>query len=126
MDDKGFEGINIIPLVDVMLVLLTIVLTTSTFIAAGVIPLALPQTKNASAIENQSVLTIDLDARGTCYLRNQPLTLAQLRAALSRQERQQPILIRADKTIALQLFVEIMDLVKGLGFSKISLETERS
>jgi biopolymer transport protein ExbD len=35
MDEKGFESINVIPLVDVMLVLLTIVLTTSTFIAMG-------------------------------------------------------------------------------------------
>ena len=42
MDEKGFESINVIPLVDVMLVLLTIVLTTSTFIAMGAIPVQLP------------------------------------------------------------------------------------
>ena len=35
MDEKEFDYLNVIPLVDVMLVLLTIVLTTSTFIATG-------------------------------------------------------------------------------------------
>ena len=35
MEEKEFDYINVIPLVDVMLVLLTIVLTTSTFIASG-------------------------------------------------------------------------------------------
>ena len=35
MKDSGFDYINVIPLVDVMLVLLTIVLTTSTFVATG-------------------------------------------------------------------------------------------
>jgi len=39
MEEKTFDYINVIPLVDVMLVLLTIVLTTSSFIAAGVIPM---------------------------------------------------------------------------------------
>ena len=46
MDESGFESINIIPLVDVMLVLLTIVLTTSTFIAVGAIPVELPKPTN--------------------------------------------------------------------------------
>jgi biopolymer transport protein ExbD len=43
MENKEFDYINVIPLVDVMLVLLTIVLTTSTFIAAGQIPISLPK-----------------------------------------------------------------------------------
>lgn len=43
MDEKPFETINVIPFVDIMLVLLTMVLTTANFIATGRIPLALPQ-----------------------------------------------------------------------------------
>ena len=61
MDEKEFDYLNVIPLVDVMLVLLTIVLTTSTFIATGGIKVDLPKTaastdasssqENASAAE---------------------------------------------------------------------------
>ena len=43
MDEKAFDYLNVIPLVDVMLVLLTIVLTTSTFIATGGIEVQLPK-----------------------------------------------------------------------------------
>ncbi len=43
MEEKEFDYINVIPLVDVMLVLLTIVLTTSSFIATGRIPVELPR-----------------------------------------------------------------------------------
>ncbi len=38
MEEKSFDYMNVIPLVDVMLVLLTIVLTTSSFVVSGVIP----------------------------------------------------------------------------------------
>ena len=47
MDDQGFNNMNVIPLVDVMLVLLTIVLTTSTFIAVGSIQVELPKASTA-------------------------------------------------------------------------------
>jgi Biopolymer transport protein len=43
MEEKEFDYINMIPFIDVMLVLLTIVLTTSTFVATGVIPVELPR-----------------------------------------------------------------------------------
>ena len=52
MDEKEFDYMNVIPLVDVMLVLLTIVLTTSTFIATGAIPVELP--KATASVEKES------------------------------------------------------------------------
>lgn len=43
MEEKEFDYINMIPLIDVMLVLLTIVLMTSTFIMGGMIRVELPR-----------------------------------------------------------------------------------
>jgi biopolymer transport protein ExbD len=37
-----------------------------------------------------------------------------------------PVLIKADKNLALQIFVDVIDIVKSLGFTKTSLQTERS
>ena len=48
MSEKEFDYMNVIPLVDVMLVMLTIVLTTSTFIATGNIPVELPRAAKSS------------------------------------------------------------------------------
>ena len=48
MDEKEFDYLNVIPLVDVMLVLLTIVLTTATFVVTGRIPVDLAQAAQAA------------------------------------------------------------------------------
>jgi len=45
MEDREFKDINVIPLVDIMLVLLTIVLITATFVVQGSIPVNLPATR---------------------------------------------------------------------------------
>ena len=123
MEDNGFNSINIIPLVDVMLVLLTIVLTTTTFIAVGAIPVTLPKAQNSS-VESGKTITIEIDKTGTIYFDQMPSTIIQLKESLTQLERSQPVIIRADRDIALQVFVNVMDAVKGLGFSKVSLQTE--
>jgi len=123
MDDQGFNNMNVIPLVDVMLVLLTIVLTTSTFIAVGAMPVELPTTSTADNALLKTK-TIEIDCKGNLYLESRPVSLTALQELLGPLERSMPILIRADKTIALQIFVDVMDVVKCLGFTKVSLQTE--
>ncbi len=123
MEDKGFDNINIIPLVDVMLVLLTIVLTTTTFIAVGAMSLELPKAQNSNT-EIAKVIIIEIDKTGAIYLDQVPKTILQLKLSLTELERSQSVLIRADRDIALQIFVNVMDTVKGLGFTKVSLQTE--
>lgn len=124
MEENGFDTINVIPLVDVMLVLLTIVLTTSTFIAVGAIPVELPKAVNSSP-ETLQITTIEITKLGELYINAERSTsLGNMRNTLMQMQRSQPILIRADKDIALQLFVDVMDVVKGLEFRKVSLQTE--
>jgi len=123
MEEKEFNYINVVPLVDVMLVLLTIVLTTSTFIAAGVIPVELPRaSKNQTEIRKTQ--TIELSREGQVYLNAQPVSIDGLRKSLRPLGRETPILIRADRLLALQIFVDVIDAVKSLGFRKVSLQTE--
>jgi biopolymer transport protein ExbD len=125
MDEKGFESINVIPFVDVMLVLLTIVLTTSTFIAMGAIPVQLPKAESGETIKSVAT-TIVIDRQGVIFLDDNPLVPETLRQALLAMDRNHPILIRADRLIPLQNFVEVLDVVKGLEFKKVSLQTEDS
>ena len=126
MEEKGFDSINVIPLVDVMLVLLTIVLTTSTFIAVGAIPVELPKAENSSP-ETLRITTIEINSLGELYVNAElSSSLDNMKNRLQQIQRSQPILIRADKSIDLQIFVDVMDIVKGLGFRKVSLQTESS
>ena len=124
MDEKEFDYMNVIPLVDVMLVLLTIVLTTSTFIATGAIPVDLPKAATTTE-EALTSVSIEIDGDENVYLNAEPVSLTALRSSLAAMEKASPVLIRADHTIDLQLFVDVLDVVKTLGFTRVSLQTER-
>jgi biopolymer transport protein ExbD len=123
MDEKEFDYINVIPLVDVMLVLLTIVLTTSTFIATGAIRVELPQASKSPA-EILKTQTIEIDASGNLYLNGRLVSLDELKVSLQATPRETPLLIRADRNIRLQAFVDVLDVVKNLEFKRVSLQTQ--
>lgn len=121
--EKEFDYINVIPMVDVMLVLLTIVLTTSSFIASGMIPMDLPKAK-AYAGEVLKTQTIEIDRAGNIYLNAMPVSLEELKTDLGAMNKKVPVLIRADRSISLQNFVSVLDIIKELEFTRISLQTE--
>jgi len=123
MDDKEFDYINVIPLVDIMLVLLTIVLTTSTLVAAGAIPVSLPQATRQND-PAPAVRVIEIDKDGTVHLDAAVVCINKLKEELERSDRSQPIMIRADRRLVLQQFVDVLDAVKQLGFGRVSLQTE--
>ena len=121
-DDQGFTGINVIPFIDIMLVLLTIVLTTATFIAGGSIPVNLPKAEQGEAAEPGLMVEIDRD--GTAHFQGQAYDRETLRAMLLQEDRQRPLLIRADRAVVLQSFVDVLSTIRELGFTTMSLQTE--
>jgi biopolymer transport protein ExbD len=123
MDEKEFDVINVIPFIDIMLVLLTIVLTTSTFIASGGIPVQLPRAAQSDA-ELLRTATIEIDRSGTIYYNANPVALDELNNLIYTLDRETPVLLRADRNLTLQVFVDVLDLVKQLGFNRVSLQTE--
>jgi biopolymer transport protein ExbD len=125
MEEKGFDYMNVVPLVDVMMVLLTIVLMTSTFVASGAIPVELPK----AAQKQNAVLkaaTITIDKKGAVYFEAVPVTLRGLQERLGRLGPDTPVQVRADRSIALQECVDVLDLLAANGFKRISLQTERN
>ncbi len=123
MDEQQFDHINVIPLVDIMLVLLTIVLTTSTLVATGAIRLQLPQA-SAHKKDLLKMQTIEIDKSGIVYFNAVAVDRAALGRKLDGIDRTTPLLIRADKTLVLQTFVDVLDIVKNRGFTSVGLQTE--
>lgn len=124
MEEKEFDFINMIPFIDVMLVLLTIVLMTSTFVVGGIIPIELPKVvaEHEKAMKAQIV---EIDNSGIIYYQGKKVSLPELKEKISFVSRDASFLIRADKNIPLQNFVETIDMIKTIGFKKISLQTEQ-
>lgn len=124
MDDEPFAGLNMVPFIDIMLVLLTIVLTTSSFIASGRIPVNLPKASMGESADARKTETIEIDAAGVIYLGGEPVGIALLNARLGALDKGTPFLLRADKTVPLQRFIDVVDALKQQGFSKVAVQTE--
>lgn len=123
--DRELDQINVIPLVDVMLVLLVIVLTTATFITTGQIPVDLAKAKEAG--DHQDVpLVITLTADGGLFMNDRPVAREELKAVLAPHPRESSVVVRADRVTLLERFVQVVDEVRGLGFRQVSLEVVRS
>jgi biopolymer transport protein ExbD len=68
--------------------------------------------------------TVEIDRSGTVFLNGLPVEMSGLIAGLEEVSRETPVLIRADRSIALQNFVQVMDAIKSAGFRHVSLQTE--
>ena len=122
--ERELDQINVIPLVDVMLVLLVIVLTTATFITTGQIPVELAKAKEAG--DRRDVpLVITLTADGRLFMNEQPVSDDGLRILLTPHPKDSLVVVRADRVTMLERFVEVVDEVRGLGFRQVSLEVAR-
>lgn len=122
--DRELDQINVIPLVDVMLVLLVIVLTTATFISTGQIPVNLAKAKAAGDRKDAPIM-ITLNAEGHLFVNDRPIPEETLPAALADQSKDSAVVVRADKTTLLERFVAVVDEVRSLGFQQVSLEVIR-
>lgn len=123
--ERELDQINVIPLVDVMLVLLVIVLTTATFITTGQIPVDLAKSKEAGD-HRDTPLIVTLTSDGKLYVNDQPVPAQGLAPVLSTHNRTTLVVVRADKVTLLERFVEVVDEIRGLGFGQVSLEVVKS
>lgn len=121
---RDIDQINVIPLVDVMLVLLVIVLTTATFISSGQIPVNLAKAKEVGD-RKEAPIVITLTADGALFLNDRAVPEGGLQGVLTAEPRESAVIVRADKVTLLERFVSVVDAVRGLGFQQVSLEVIR-
>ena len=121
---QDIDQINVIPLVDVMLVLLVIVLTTATFISTGQIPVNLAKAKAISDRKDVPII-ITLTSEGSLFVNDKPIAGGELPSILLAESRESAVLVRADKVTLLEKFVALVDEIRGLGFQQVSLEVIR-
>lgn len=123
--EREIHQINVIPLVDVMLVLLVIVLTTATFIMTGQVPVQLAKAKEAGDRKDVP-LVITMTAEGNLFMNDQPVPPNGLKIVLTSHPRESSVLVRADRVTVLERFASVVDEVRSLGFQQVNLEVVRS
>ena len=120
---KKFDSINVVPFIDIMLVLLAIVLTTSTFIAKGIIPVNLPkaQTKNIKKLKS---IDITIKENGDIYFDKERVNKSILAQKMINIPKTKPIALRCDKNAKIKLFVSVMEILNNLNFNNVSIVTK--
>jgi len=68
MQIKKFDTINVVPFIDIMLVLLVMVLTTATFVAKGIIPVDLSEGKSSDELKLQKEVIITIKKDGKFFI----------------------------------------------------------
>ncbi len=121
---RKFDYINVVPFIDIMLVLLAIVLTTSTFIAKGIIPLNLPKAK-VNTVQKKKHITISIKKDGTIYFNKEEISKKGLYKRLENIPRKSNITLRCDKESKFQSFVSVMEVFQNLGFKNVSILTKK-
>ena len=119
--ERDINQINVIPLVDVMLALLVIVLTTATFISTGQVPVNLATAKEASARKDTPIV-VTITADGGLFLNDRAVDETGLPPLLQPYPKESSVVVRADRVTLLERFVSIVDEIRSLGFHQVSLE----
>ncbi|PUD54285.1 TonB system transport protein ExbD [Helicobacter pylori] len=120
------DGLNVVPFIDIMLVLLAIVLSVSTFIAQGKIKVSLPNAKNAekSQPNDQKVVVISVDEHDNIFVDDKPMNLEALSTVVKQTDPKTLIDLKSDKSSRFETFISIMDILKEHNHENFSISTE--
>ncbi len=130
---KQMSEINVVPYIDVMLVLLIIFMVTAPMLTQGV-KVELPQVTSdpIEAEQNQEPLIVSVDSNGAYYMElggnpGAPLDLAELQAQVGKIVQQNPqvkVLVRGDRHAEYGVVVNLMAAMQGAGVQAVGLITE--
>ncbi len=122
---KAFDQINVIPFIDIMLVLLTIVLTTATFVSQGLIKVTLPEADTAKTqiTNREETFEITINASQQIYFSGKLITADKLEQLLQTVNKNTTIILRVDKAVRFEKFVQLVDLLKKYKLEKLTILT---
>ena len=125
---RRFDQINMIPFIDIILVLLAIVLTTASFVSKGLIDVDIPAatqvTVTSEDVSESIQIAVNID--NELFFNEEQIDFTQLKDKLSAFEVDQKFVIRIDKKTDFEQFVKIIDVLKEGNFKKLSIQAEQS
>ena len=122
-DDDAMADINVTPFIDVMLVLLRVFMIAAPLSTVDV-PLNLPTSSAEATQRPEDPVWLSLAPDLTLTLGNQPLTGADLQAALDIQtktKRDTQVFLRADRVVPYGDLMTVLDQLRVAGYLKVAL-----
>ena len=93
----------------------------------GTLPIQLPKAGHASTKKQSEPLTVMIDRSGAPYLGPRKIAISELKKALNYElslRTEKSIIIRADRTISLEQFVSVLDIIRNTKARSVAIETE--
>ncbi len=120
----ALSEINMVPFIDVVLVLLIIFMITAPILQSG-IEVDVPKTHTVKEITQQR-LVVTMDKNQLIYLGNDPINIHQLADKIKKQAKHQNdvVYLRADETVPFGAFCTVIDTLRQSGISNISIVTQ--
>lgn len=119
------DGLNIVPFIDIMLVLLAIVLSVSTFIAQGLIKVDLPQSKTSTKMNESKKITIKVDKESKIYIDDVETNKDNLEEFFKKLDPKDLVLLWHDKDSKFENFIIIIDALKSVKHENFSIVTQK-
>ena len=124
MKVKKFDSMNVVPFIDIMLVLLAIVLTTATFIAKGIIPVDLSEGKSSDAFKEEKTVVITIKSNGSIYFNKDMVLKEQIAQKLKPYKKKTAINLNCDNRSKYEYFVQVIDMLKQEGYTNLRIVTK--
>jgi len=125
MRRERFDKMNVVPFIDIVLVLLVIVLATATFVTNKTINVDLPSASSKKNEEKKSI-HIAIDKDGKYFYNKESLTLDLIEGKLKELDPKEDLIsLHMDKESAFQYFVDLIDILKAKEFKNISILTKQ-
>lgn len=126
-NDEEITGINVTPLVDIVLVLLIIFMVTANFIVRETVEVDLPRAANGGETV-QGLVNVVLDKEGKLYFDGAEVSEADLTRKVAEQvakDKDTRAIISADQSLPYGRVMRLIDVVKGQGIAKFALNIEK-
>jgi len=125
MRRERFDKMNVVPFIDIVLVLLVIILATATFVTNQSIKVDIPSASSKVNEEKKSIY-ISVDKEGKYYYDKEELSLNLIKDKLMKLDPKKDIIsLKMDKSSEFRYFVDIIDILKTKGFENISIITKK-
>ncbi|BDB64299.1 biopolymer transport protein ExbD [Helicobacter cinaedi] len=118
------DGLNIVPFIDVMLVLLAIVLSVSTFIAQGQIKVELPYASQNEQKQDEKPVIIAIDDKNVIYFDDKQVEIESLKEQIAKIDNKTLIQLKSDKDSKFETFIQIVDILKEKGHENFGISTK--
>lgn len=125
LETKGLMGeINMVPFIDITLILLIIFMVMTPFIVQSQLNVDLPSASSVNKISEDNVIRIEINKDGKILVMDRQVPLQGLTEELTLRlgrSREKTILVQADKAVPIEKVVAVFDTAKKLGAAKLGI-----